>query len=147
MSNNRAFTFIETLIATLIMAAGLTGAAAIFSYSVRTNLFSEQVTTGVLLANTKMEAFHNSPKVTDFPVGGGLDASSPSPGYFEYISISPTGAVTADTVSTAAPYIRLWQITGSNPRLVTVSVHAQNSGISRLPIELVRTTTELTNGF
>jgi hypothetical protein len=115
--------------------------------SVRTNLFTEQATTGVLLANTKMEEFRTTLNIANLPPGGGLDATAPTVNHFEYLSISDAGVITADTVTTTAPYLRLWQISGSNPRLVTVSVYAQNSGISGDPIELVRTTTELTNGF
>lgn len=147
MSSKRGFTLIETLVATLIMVTGLIAVAGLFSYSVRTNLFSEQVTTGVLLANSKMEEFRGVVRATDLATGGGLDVLSPTTNYFEYVSISEEGVVTADTVTSTAPFLRLWEISGDNPRRITVSIYAQNSGISGRPIELVRTTTELTNGF
>ena len=147
MSSKRGFTLIETLIATAILVTGLLTVAAIFSYSARTTLYTEQMTTGVLLTNTKMEALRAITPISNLNTGGGLNSSSPTANYFEYVSISTSGAITANTSTTTAPYLRLWQIAGTNPRLITVSVYAQRSGVSGQAVELIRTTTEVTNGF
>ena len=146
MSSSRGFTLVETLVATAVLVTGLMAVAALFSYSIRTNMYTEQMTTGILLANTKMEGLRAS-GLSGLTVGGGLDSSSPTASYFEYTTISSSGALTTDTVTTTAPYLTLWMIAGTNPRLVTVAVYAQRSGVTGNMTELMRTTTNLTNGF
>ena len=144
---SHGFTLIETLIATAILVTALLSVAALFSYSIRTNMLSQQRTTATLLATSKIEDLRSTSSINDFTNGGGLDGSNPTPSYWEYVSISTMGLFTIDTSTNTAPYLRLWQIDGTNPRLITVAVFAQRSGITGERTELVRSTTSLTNGY
>ena len=130
-----------------IMATALLAVASIFTYSARTNMLNQQRTTAVLLANSKLEDLRATSPIANLVVGGGLDGANPAPNYFEYVSLTTNGLVTADIVTLTAPYLRLWQISGANPRLITVAVFAQRSGVSGQRVELIRATTNLTNGF
>ena len=142
------FTLIETLIATALLVTASLSIATLFAYSVRTNILNQQRTTATLLATSKMEELRATPAIMDLSIsGGGLDGADPATDYWEYVSVSTGGALTVDRTTATAPYLRLWQIDGTNPRLVTVAVFAQRSGISGDLTELVRTTTTLTNGY
>lgn len=145
--NSRGFTLIETLIATGITLTALVSVAAMFAYSARTNILTEQRTTGILLATSKLEGLRSTSSISTLTVGGGIDASSPTTSYFEYVTIGTSGAITTSTTAGANPYLRMWQISGTNPRLITVSVYANNSGVTGGQTELIRTATTLTNGF
>ena len=146
MSSSRGFSLIETMIATVVLVTGLLAVASLFSYSIRTNMYTEQMTTGILLANTKMEGLRST-GMAGLTAGGGLNSASPTANYFEYVSISTSGALTSDTVTTTAPYLTLWMIADANPKIITVAVYAQRSGVTRGMTELIRTTTSLTSGF
>ena len=146
MSSNRGFSLPETLIATVVLVTGLLAVASLFSYSIRTNMYTEQMTTGILLANTKMEGLRAT-GMAGLTAGGGLNSASPTANYFEYVSISTSGALTTDTVTTTAPYLTLWMISDANPVIITVAVYAQRGGVSGQMAELIRTTTSLTSGF
>ena len=147
MRSSRGFTLIETLLATGILVTALLSIAVLFSYSIRTNLLNQQRTTATLLAMSKIEDLRSTSSINDFTNGGGLDGSNPAPSYWEYVSISTMGLFTIDTSTNTAPYLRLWQIDGTNPKLITVVVFAQRSGITGERIELARSTTGLTNGY
>ena len=139
------FTLIETLVATALLVTASLSIATLFAYSVRTNILNQQRTTATLLAASKMEELRAT--IVDLSIsGGGLDGSDPATDFWEYISISTDGTLRVDTTTTA-PYLRLWQIDGTNPRLVTVAVFAEQSRITGDPTELVRITTTLTNGY
>ena len=147
MSSNRGFTLIETMIATGIQVTGLVAVAYMFSYSVRTNMTTQQSTSATMLVHDKMEEL----KATNFSslaAGGGLDGSSPTASYREWVTISSAGVVTTSTSEvTTAGYLRLWQITGTNPLTVTIVVFAQRSGVSGSQLELMRASTSLTSSF
>ncbi len=135
------------MIAIGIMATSLLAAASIFTYSVRTNMLNQQRTVATLLANSKLEDLRATSPIDNLIVGGGLDGANPTASYFEYVTLTTSGAVRADTVTAMAPYLRLWQISGDNPRLITVAVFARRSGVSGQRSELIRATTNVTNGF
>ena len=135
------------MIATGIMVAGLLAVASIFTYSARTNILNQQRTTANLLANSKLEELRATSPISNLIGGGGLNAANPTAYYFEYASLTTSGTLTVDTVTDTAPYLRLWQISGTNPRLITVAVFSQRSGVSGQRTELIRATTSLTNGF
>ena len=146
MSSKRGFTLIETMVATGILVTSLMAVAAMFAYSIRTNYQTEQTTTGTLLVSTKLEDLRAT-ALANLVAGGGLDAASPTPNYFEYVSISTSGVITTSAVNNAEPYLRMWQITGTTPRLITVSVYAQSGGVTGEATELARATTEVSNGL
>jgi Tfp pilus assembly protein PilV len=144
MSSKRGFTLIEALIATGCLVVGVVGVSHMFAYSARTNMYTEQLTTGILLANAKAEEL-GVRSVPNLPSGGGLDATSPTQNYFDYVDVAADGSVTSSTSDTSLPYVRMWQISGTNPRLITVAVVARRSGASGRMVELIRTTTQVTN--
>ena len=136
------------MIATGIMLAALLAVASIFAYSARTNMLNQQRTMATLLANSKLEDLAATSPIDNLIVGGGLDGANPTPNYVEYVSLTTSGVLTVDVVvNVGAPYMRLWQISGDNLRLITVAVFAQRSGVSGERTELIRATTNLTNGF
>ena len=145
--NKRGFTLIETLIATGITLTALVSVAYMFAYSAQTNYLTEQRTKGILLATSKLEDLRSTSSISSLTVGGGVDFASPTANYFEYVSILSSGAITTSTTAGVNPYLRMWEISGTNPRLITVSVYARNSGVTGEEIELFRGATNLTNGF
>jgi len=143
--NSRGFTLIETLIATGIMLTALGAVAAMFAYSARTNLLNEQRTTATLLAISKMEDLRSTSSINDLVVGGSLTTTAAN--YFEYVSITSSGAIATSTTAGNNRYLRLWEISGTNPRLISIAVRANYSGVSGEQVELIRMATQLTNGF
>lgn len=144
MSSSRGFTLIEALIATACLFVGVVTVSGMFAYSARTNFYTEQLTTGVLLANTKAEEL-GALTIPELPTGGGLNQASPTTNYFDYVSVASDGTLTTSTSDSSLPFLRLWQITGTNPKMITVSVYAQHSGVSGNPVELIRATTQVAN--
>lgn len=145
--SSRGFTLIETLIATGIMLTGLVAVASIFAYSTRTNMLTQQRSTATLLATSKMEDFRGVDSINTLTTGGSIVPATKVNNYFEYVSLSTSGAIVTSTSDTTFPYLRLWEIGGTNPVQISVSVYAQRGGITDNPIELIRTSTNLTNGF
>jgi prepilin-type N-terminal cleavage/methylation domain-containing protein len=148
VSKRNGFTLIETLITTAILGLGLIAVASLFSYATGTNYTNGQRTSAMLLLYEKMETFRSTPITGSlWTAGGGLNTAAPVSGYFDYASISTSGAVTVDTTSTGAPYLRVWQVTGTNPRTVTVIVCAQRAGLTGQRMELARATTIASSRF
>ena len=146
MPSERGFTLIETLIATAILVSGLVAVAYLFTYSVRTNITNDQLTSATLLLYNKMEELE-AVSLANLTVGGGLDGASPTANFFDYVTVGATGALTVNTTDTNAPYLRVWQVTGANPKSITVAVHAQRAGFSGDRREMVRATTSVTSSF
>ena len=144
MSNDRGFTLIEAMIAAACLFVGVVTVSGMFAYATRTNVYTEQFTTGVLLANAKTEDL-GSLGIPDLPSGGGLDPGSPTTGHFDYVSVASDGTMTSSTSDSTLRFLRMWQISGTNPKLITVSVYAQSSGVSGEPVELTRVTTQVAN--
>src|SRR5438128_1130658 len=68
----RGFTLLETLMTTGILAVGLVGVAAIFSYSARANLNTRHRTTATMLLYDKMEQFKSTPLADSLWAGDGV---------------------------------------------------------------------------
>ncbi len=147
IARGRGFTLIETLIATGIMVPALVAVASIFAYSARTNLLTEQRTIAALLGASKIEDLRSVTPINNLTVGGGLDAANPTAGYFEYVAITPSGTITIGRTVGSSPYLRLWQVSGTDPRLITVAVYAMRSGVTGNRVELFRAATSRTDGF
>ena len=84
------------------------------------------------------------------PTGGGIEViqESATTNFREWVTIATNGAVTSSTAEvTTAGYLRLWQITGTNPLTITVVVFAQRSGVTGGQLELARASTSLTSSF
>jgi len=135
------------MVATGILATALVSVAAIFAYSARTTMLNEQRTTGILLATSKMEDLRSTSSISDLTIGGSIATSSLENTYFDYVTITSTGAVVTSTTAGNNPYLRAWQISGTNPRQITVAVFAMRGGITDEQVELIRAATNLTNGF
>lgn len=142
MRNNRGFTLIETLITTGILVTGLVAAASLFAWSVAANYTNQQRTAATTLLADKMEQF-TAAGLSDslWVTGGSLDPAAPGTGYWDYATPGSDGTITSDTSSTNAPYLRVWAVTGSGPRTVTIIVFAQRAGLTRARTEMIRATT------
>jgi type II secretory pathway pseudopilin PulG len=146
--HSHGFTLAETLIATAILVTGLVAVASLFSWSTAANHNNRQRTAATILLSDKMEQF----KLEDlesgiWTAGGSLNPDNPAAGYWDYVTFGGDGTLTVDTGSTNAPYLRLWAISGSNPKTVTVIVYARRSGLTRQRMELIRATTMASRTF
>lgn len=146
MKNGRGFSLIETLLATVILVSGLVTIAHIFSYSIATNINNRQLTEATILLIEKLEQF-KSAALSDsaWATGGSLNPVSPTPGFFDYVSVGNDGGLAVSTGS--SPYLRLWQISGTVPRSITVIVYATRAGLSRNRMELIRAATMKSSTF
>jgi len=116
MSTRRGFTLLEVLITIAILTTGLVSIAAMFTYSARSNTATQRRTAAVMLVSEKMEEFKFiSLRDSRWTAGGSLDPANPVSGYFD----SDSG------------YTRVWQITGTLPRTVTVAVYADRTELAR----------------
>jgi Tfp pilus assembly protein PilV len=136
--NLRGFTLIESLLATLVLVAGIAAAAHVFSYAAAAIAANRDRTNATTLLVHKLERFKSS-SLTDsvWTSGGSLDAAFPAAGFFDFVTVSADGTVIADS-NPAAPFLRIWRIDGVSPRTVTVIVYAQRSTLARRPLELAR---------
>jgi type II secretory pathway pseudopilin PulG len=144
----RGFTLLEIVLTTTLLATGLVAVAAIFSYSAQANIATQQRTTATVLLYEKMEQF-KSAALTDpiWVAGGSLEPLAPAAGYFDYVEIDSSGGVSRSTTDLSLPYIRVWQITGTVPRRLTVAVYAKKAGIKVRPTELIRAASITGNSF
>jgi len=132
---DHGFTLIETLAATVVLVCGLTAAAALFSYSARTNLLNQQRAAANFMLHNKLEELKSeSIDSAVWNAGGSLDPASPVTGFSDY----PAGN---------GSFLRLWEITGSPHRTVTVVVVVQSTGLTRTPVELARGAARVTPSF
>ena len=148
MRNNPGFTLIETLITTLVLVSGLVAIAAIFSYSASTSLNNQLRTAATALLYEKMEQFKSAP-ISDsvWVPGGSLNLAFPAGGYFDYVKLDDAGVLNSTTTDTSAPFIRVWQVSATVPRSVTIAVYALKAGMTRRGFELIRATTVVESTF
>lgn len=148
--SDRGFTLPETLVATAILVSGLMAVAGLFSYSINTNVTTQQATQATLILYDKMERFRNLPlSNAELTAGGGLTPASPVSNYYDSVTVASNGAITIYPNSTAGHYLRLWQITAPSAQLRTVTciVWIQRSGLTRRRMEMARAATTVTNKF
>ena len=112
LTGNRGFTLIEALVTASIVACGLVAVAAIFSFAIRTNIANRQNAVAVSLLYDKMEELKST-------------------------SITADGS---DEVVRDEGYVRVWRISSTVPRTVTVIVYAHQT-------ELIRATTLTSPAF
>jgi Tfp pilus assembly protein PilV len=148
MGSNRGFTLVETLIATGVLITGLVAVAQLFPYAIRSNASSRQTTTATMIVDDKLEALRALP-LTDAALnaGGSLNPASPATGYYDYVTVASNGAVTVSASSSPTAYLRLWQVSGINPKAITVVIYAVRNGISRTRLEATRSSTLVTDTF
>jgi Tfp pilus assembly protein PilV len=146
MRNSQGFTLVETLIATVVLLSGIVAVAQMFSYSAATNISTQQMTSATLLTTNKMEQLRALP-FANLTTGGSLDPDAPATGFWEYVSIAADGTITADTSATTAPYMRVWTVSGTNPKTITIIVYSLRSSMGRQRMELTRASTRVTRKF
>jgi prepilin-type N-terminal cleavage/methylation domain-containing protein len=126
MSRSRGFTLIETLIASLILVSGLVAVAAMFSYSIRTNLINQRRTAALALLYDKIEELKSIP-LTDSRWNAG--------NYSDVI------------VTAGGTYFRKWNVSGTASRRLTVVIQTQYPGSTGGLRELCRATTSVSEKF
>jgi prepilin-type N-terminal cleavage/methylation domain-containing protein len=133
------FSLLETMIAVVVLATGIVSVSHVFSYTVQTTMRNRQRTAATILLVDKLEQFHSLP-FTDsrWNAGGSLHSDHRSAGYFDH--------VTSDG-SIGSHYLRTWQVSGTDPRSVTVVVYGQSEGVTERRMELARGTTTISASF
>ena len=148
MRNERGFTLIETMIATVVLVPGLVAVALLFPQVINTNLSSRQTAVATIVAGEKMEVLRSLPlNHASLTAGGGLNPSSPVTGYYDYVTVANNGVVATSLSSSRTAYLRLWQVTGTNPKTITVVVHSVRNAMSRQSLEAARASTMVTDTF
>jgi Tfp pilus assembly protein PilV len=144
----RGFTLIEILISTGILLTGIVAVASVFAYTVTANLDTQQRTTAQAILYDKVETFRST-SITDsiWSPGGSLTPQSPINGYLDYVAITTSGIITTSTTNSHLPFMRIWEISGNDPRMVTVIAYAQRAGVTRRRPELVRATVVVGSRF
>jgi Tfp pilus assembly protein PilV len=116
---NRGFTLIEALVTTAIVTCGLVAVASIFSFAVRANISNRQMSVATALLYDKMEEL----KWAKPPMDG------------------------SDTLTQGATYIRVWRVSATVPRSITVIVSAQSNPLTHRQTELIQATTLISPEF
>ena len=118
------FTLIEVLVTAAVMTCGLVAVASMFSFAVRANIADRQMAVATALLYDKMEEFRSTP--FDQPLWKNGDG-------FDYVVKDIT-------------YIRVWQVSRTVPRNVTVIVYVEGA-LKRGRTELIRATTIVGDTF
>ena len=126
MRSNRGFSFVETLITSVVLLMGLVAVATMFSYSIGAHYMTRQRTTGITLLYEKMEEFRSSH--LDDALWNTIDG-------FDYVTLDGAG------------YRRVWHVSLSSPRSVTIIVYVERSGLTGRRTELIRATAMATRTF
>ena len=148
MRNERGFTLIETMIAMAVLVPSLVAVAMLFPQVINTNMSSRQTAVATIVVGEKMEVLRSLPlNHASLAVGGGLDPTSPVTNYHDYVTVANNGVVTASLTSSRTAYLRLWQVTGTNPKTITVVVHSVRNAMSRRSLEAARASTMVTDTF
>jgi prepilin-type N-terminal cleavage/methylation domain-containing protein len=110
---NRGFTLIEALVTAAIVACGLAAVASIFSLAVRANISNRQVSVATALLVDKMEELKWATPATDG----------------------------SDTLTQDGTYIRVWHVSATVPRAITVIVSVRSNPLTHQETELIQATT------
>ena len=120
----KGFTLIEVLVTAAVVTCGLVAVASMFSFAVRVNIADRQMAMATALLYDKMEEFRSTS--FDQPLWKNGDG-------FDYVVKDMT-------------YMRVWQVSSTTPRNVTVIVYVE-SALTRRPTELIRATTIVSDTF
>jgi Tfp pilus assembly protein PilV len=133
MATHNGFTFIEALIATLILVTGLAAVAGAFSYSSLRSMQVLQETAATALMSTRMENLKAAEEIL--------------PGrYSEHVAVMPSGRVVVSEPESAT-YRLTWEITSEMPHRITVIVYGKMPGRAGSFRELARATTQVASRF
>lgn len=130
---SRAFTLIEILVTTLLLITGLAAVAGVFSQGAHSNLRNRQRAVAATLLEAKMEELKADPWLS-------------TGDFAEYLSVGTDGTVSPEE-STKAMYLRTANVSGEEPKQVTVVVYGRQSGRGTTFRELTRATTLVADGF
>jgi len=121
---SRGFTLIEVLVTAAVVTCGLVAVASMFSFAVRANIADRQMAVATALLYDKMEEFRSTS--FDQPLWKNGDG-------FDYVVKDIT-------------YMRVWQVSPTVPRNVTVIVYVEGA-LKRGRTELIRATTIVSDTF
>jgi prepilin-type N-terminal cleavage/methylation domain-containing protein len=142
MAKARGFTLIETVIATGILAVGSLAVASLFISTVEANVNNGRTTIAGILLSDKIERLAVIPFSDNRSASGGsVRGDALVTGYFDYAGIGPNNAIVRSDSDETLPYLRLWEISESVTKSLTVVVLANPKREGKRPMELARTTT------
>jgi len=105
--NQKGFTLIEVMIAVFLLAVALGGLAAVTTSVIKSNSFSQTLTTATTLAKDKLEE-QKAANYTALPAGTVTDYA--------------TANGTVQASAAGSYYTRSWNAPGTNTKIITVTV-------------------------
>lgn len=111
MSGQKGFTLLEVLIAAFLLTVALVGAASVTTSVIKSNSFSQTLTTATTLAKDKMEELKAAPYTT------ATQAASMWTGT-DYAAANGTVQASA----AGSYYTRSWTAPGTSTKTITVTV-------------------------
>jgi type II secretory pathway pseudopilin PulG len=148
MHSNRGFTLVETLVATAVLVPALAAIVIALPYLTNSISSARQTTAATMILTDKMEALRRLP-ITDSALnaGGGLNPASPVNGYYDYVTVAANGAVTTSASVSPTAFLRMWQISGTNPKTITIIIYTIRNAVSNRILEVARSSTIVTDTF
>jgi len=131
----RGCALIESLLASVILAAGLLVAVSVFCVSSAASFHNRQRTIALALAREKIEELRHSTASSTLQAGGSIDPLHAVSGFREFIRLDGTNPPSVVSPSQAT-HLRLWEIRRAGLRTLTTAVFEWRSPKS--PVELVR---------
>ena len=111
MSGQKGFTLLEVMIAVFLLAVAIIGAASVTTSVIKSNSFSQTLTTATTLAKDKMEELKAST----------YTAATQNASMWTGTDYANAGG-TVQASATGAYYSRLWTAPGTDTKIITVTV-------------------------
>src|SRR5262249_1056414 len=127
---------------------GLAGIVMLMPYLTNSISTSRQATTANLILTDKMEALRRLPlTATELDAGGGLNPASPVNNYSDYVTVSSEGALDISPTASPSAFLRLWKVSGTNPKTITIVIYTVRNALSNRRLEVARSSTIITDTF